>query len=1005
VARPGVISTGTLRTAFAFGAALIVIILGAAFIAPNAIDMRSAVPVISAELSNALGQPVQVRGRTTLSLIPSPKLVLKDVTATPTGDQGIALNAEEVHADLGWGDLLLGTYDVSRLVLVRPLITAPWHGVTPTGPALPKLIIDRGQLKLTGLAAPLDIEALDAELTPAANGGLAWTVSGMVDGLAIESEGRLGAVSRNGAQNLNVTIKLPEADVTLQLSGSRNTTEDRFTGKVVVAALHASDALALSQALDLDPGRWPVSREPLAITAEISAVGDQLTISNGEAKIGDQIAMLRAELNIAAATFAANVELRALDVMRLLPAAPATEQPAQPRPLDRLFAVATPWRGEIKVNGQVLRLGEHVLRDAALDLHLEQAQWRIGNGAVTLPGQTRISFAGLWSKDSDALEGTWRASSTDLRALLSWLGVAPDMLPAASFTSFAANGAVQANDKVVALDDISIGLDASQATGRIAFGWDPASPTSLALDIDRLALDVYGPLLGAFIRTPAPANDAPGYGVAPVAPWLSALARQRGNIRLSVTQASWKEELTGQLGVDIALGDNTADIRSIAFTDSSGAALWIGGKIKNLDAVPVAESVQVDLKVNDVGRFARSADADVPDGLRNLTPWSLNAAVNGSLVEAAITLDGALGPLAVKSRGTLRAPEGQPSFDASFEMTHPNAAELRVALWPEATFETKIAGPMALTAHIKTAKRRTEVSDAVLSFGPHRFLAKVAVDDTAKPRAVTADISNINMDWTAMAPLPLLPIPAPGSWSGNVTLRGPHLKTPLVDARDFAARYVATLNKVELAEWSGRLFDGASQVALTWTKAPDAADPTRWSHALQGQVVVSDASTALMLPGLATHGQADLTFNFAASGAQPVQWRETFSGTGEFNVVLPAHATLRNTGLFAPLAAVVRAEKPDGRTLTAVEGSGRFGMAKSVVTFGELAVRSNAYNANFTGSVDLSREVFDLAGILRLKDRGQIAGPSAQLVLPPTVPMAITGPLQAPTIKLDVSQR
>jgi hypothetical protein len=46
-----------------------------------------------------------------------------------------------------------------------------------------------------------------------------------------------------------------------------------------------------------------------------------------------------------------------------------------------------------------------------------------------------------------------------------------------------------------------------------------------------------------------------------------------------------------------------------------------------------------------------------------------------------------------------------------------------------------------------------------------------------------------------------------------------------------------------------------------------------------------------------------------------------------------------------------------------------------------------------------------LKGMLKLRDRGLIVGPAAQLVLPPNVPITITGPIAAPTIKLDVSQR
>ncbi len=1007
--------SGTVRTTLVFGLALIVLILLTALVAPRMIDMRGAVPMISAEMSKALGQPVQVRGEALLGLVPSPRLIVKDV-ATVAGDAAtLKLNAEEVRANLAWGDLLLGNYSISNLVLVRPVIELPSSGLSLAGATLPQIVIERGQVTVIGRAQPLTMDGVEAELNPTTSGGLTWAVSGVLDSLAVEATGRFGVPSKNGAQNIQATFRLPEADVALEVSGLRNAPEKSFDGKLAVSALHATDALALSQAFDLDPMRWPMTRQALALNADIKVANDQAQISNGTVKVADQAASFTGSASfLDHPTFALTVELGSLDISAWLPAVPSQTGPAQPSTsqpqiLDRVFASQAPWQGDVKVNAQGLRLGEHVLRDFAVDARLDGAQTTLRNAAITLPGQTRVSLSGLWNNDAQALDGAWRVTNQDMRALLGWLSVPLDSVPEGRLTSFSANGTVQAGDKIIALNDIALGLDASRAKGRVAFGWSARAPTTINLDIDRLALDAYAPLLASLITLPRAATPTPassnGYGVKPLAPWLATLAQQRGNVRIGIKDASWKETLSGAFGVDVALNEDGADIRSLAFEGTSGLSLWLGGKVKNLDTVPVAEGVQFDAKVVDVPRFLRSFAIALPGGVKAISPLALSGSVSGLLSGAVISADGKLGPMTLKSRGTLSLNETDTTYFGDIDVAHPNANDLRAALWPGASFAGKLSGPFTLSGKINAIPQQTEITSVNFAFGPHTFQAQAIVNDAVDPRSVSVSISNIDMDWNALAPVPFLPIPKPGDWSGVVTLAGPRLKSSLFDARDFSVRYVVTKNTSELAEWTGKLFGGRSQVALKWSKIPDVENAEHWADALQGQIVVSDANPALIVPGLPPKGQGDLTFSFAATAASAAGWADSFSGSGNFHVMLPANAVLKNGGALAPMSAVVRAETPDGRTLSNVESTGNFTMSKSVVTFSELGVRANAYAATFGGGLDFARDAFDLKGTLRLRDRGQIAGPSAQLVLPPVVPMTITGPLQAPTIKMDIGQR
>ncbi|MBL8629392.1 MAG: hypothetical protein JNM81_07175 [Rhodospirillaceae bacterium] len=1006
------IPSGTVRVTLVFGLALIALILAAALLAPRMIDMRSAVPMIAADLSRALGQPVQVRGDALLSLVPAPRLIVRDVATVP-GDP-LTLNADEVRADLAWGDLLLGNYSISTLELVRPVLDLPITGLDVAA-ELPRLSITRGQVKIRNRENTFALEAVEAEVLPQPNGGLAWSASGILDGLVLETEGRIGVRSKAGAQNMQATIKLPEADVALDISGVQ-TADKGFAGRATVTALHACDVMTLSRVLDLPPQRWPIMREPLKAQAELVAVGDGVTLSQGELALADQTAAFGATFSMGAQpTFSVAAELRNIDLAPWLPAGPKQPAPIEPKFLDKLLVTAAPWQGDIKINGLALRLGDQILRDFALDVRAAPdqtglPQTAIRNAAITLPGQTRLSFAGLWNDDAEALDGTWRVLSADLRSLLAWGGLAADTLPAGHFSSLSATGLVQAGDRLFALDDVSIEMDGSQATGRIAFGLGSDAPTTINLDIDRLALDVYGPFLAGVATVmrddaPLPTAQSDSYGVKPLTPWLAALSKQRGNVRIAIKQASWKDALSGSFGLDLALSDGAADIRSLAFEDASGLALWMGGKVRSLGGVPQAEGVQVDAKIADVPRFVRSLGGSIPQGLRVAGPWSLTGTVSGLLSEVGVNVDGKIGPLMLKSAGTLKVSDTGSDYEGRVTLSHPSANDLRAVLSSGTSFAGKLNGPVEITANIKAGAQQTEVTNIDFSFGPYGFQAQAIVNDAVDPRSVSVSVSDINLDVTALTQTAFLPIPRPGDWSGIVTLAGQRLKSSLFEARDFSARYAISKNNVELSEWTGKLFEGRAQLALKWAKTPNPEKPEQWSHAVQGQVVVNDANAALVIPGLPSKTKGDLTFSFAAAASDAAAWSKTLGGTGEFHLTLPASATLKNTGVLAPLSAVVRAEAPDGRTPTVVESTGAFTMSAGVVSFNDLTVRANAYSATFGGDIDFNRDTFNLKGTLRLRDRGLIAGPSAQLVLPPIVPMTITGALQAPTIKMDVSQR
>ncbi len=1007
-------SSGTPRTALVF-AAFLVAVLGLALVfAPRLIDLRSLTPTIAAELSRALGQDVNVRGDVFLSLIPGPQLIIRDVATNAYDGSRIALSAGEVRADLSWRDLALGRYSIETLTLRRPEIDLPVF-IAPNG-TLPPLRLDHARLRLHRTPSPLLVEGLDASLTPSASGALVWTTSGVVNGIPITFDGKLGVPTKSNSRNCQLTLKLPEADVAIDLSGAVSLVDGRspsFKGRASLSALRVADAVSLTAFANDDLSRWTWSTQPLSVSSDIEVDEQRLTLANGDVTFGDQTARLFGSFDFATQPkLNLDLELTNIDAAQWLPIAPPSNSKVQAT-TGAGFWPQTNWTAGIKINGTVIKSGNQALRDFSVDLSHSNSEWAIRNAAITLPGQARITLAGLWTAASEdaGFTGSWRGDIQDVRSFLNWLGIDSAAIPADRLSSFSASGLIQNNEKLTVLSDLLVAFDATQATGRISFSRDKAAPFAIDLDVDRLALDAYAPLVKQGINaiiglSPTSNAQNSGYGINPLVPWLGNLTSQRGLVRVAVPSLTWRDVLAGPLGVDVAFGDGVIDIRSIAFTDASGAAAFLGGKIKNLDGVPTAERLQFDVKIGDVARFARATRSELSAPLRALAPWSVAGAINGSLLDATVSVDGKLGSVTGSLRGRASFTERDAKLNATLDVSHPNASQLRSAAWPGVKFTSALDGPMAISAKIKLDGKKVEVADIAASIGRNHLSGKVEVDRAAQPKLVNVNIADIDIDFTALTPLPVMPIPPPGAWQGEITYAGTRLKTSLLDASAFSARFVAALDSIELAEWQGKLFGGPAQAGLKWSKSPNGVNNTSL-HQLQGQIVLGGADPLRVfgVQAAPSKAQADLTISFSAAAPTPLGWLAALSGAGTFKMAVPANAALKFAGVFAPIAAAAHAESPTGSIVARQEASASFSISNGVATTQDLKVQSNAYGGTFMGAVNMREQTFDLMGTLRLRDRGLIAGPSAQLVLPPSVPMTITGPMATPTIKLDLDQR
>lgn len=443
--------TAPVKIGLAVGIVIVVLLSAVAFFVPRMMDVRGLAPTIATEFSRALGQPVRVNGDVYLALVPRPHLIVKDIATADAPGAMLRLSSAEARADLSWSDLLLGRYAVSRLILTQPTVAAPWAALVSLGGQATGVVMDDAELTLTGLAAPVHIEAVDVAVSQGT-----WTLTGLLDGQLLEAEGRLFAPARTGARRLQATLRLPEADISVETSGT--IAGATYDGAAKLTALRAGDVAALSSTLDIDPMRWAFARRGLAATTQIKASPERISLETGEITIAEDRATFWATIIPGAEPkFTLSVEVGAADVAPWLPG-PAGDvaAAAQPRLMDRLFGGDLPWRGDIKVNAPALRMDAIILRDGLLDIGRAPDGWTVRNAAITLPGQSRVAFSGASSDSAGTLEGSWRVLSQDLRALLDWFGIDSSGVARDQLSSLNATGALQADARMIALSDLML---------------------------------------------------------------------------------------------------------------------------------------------------------------------------------------------------------------------------------------------------------------------------------------------------------------------------------------------------------------------------------------------------------------------------------------------------------------------------------------------------------------------------------------------------------------------
>jgi hypothetical protein len=492
-------------------AVLLVFALSAALVAPLFIDWSSHRGQIEDELSAMVGAPVSVAGPIDIRFLPTPYLVLKDVTIAAAPGAPDALLCGSIQLEAALTSLATGRLRFTLARLDQPTLTLArrpdggvefprWRLQVGGGRiALDRLVVESGRLKVNGGArAPLDASfTLDASaaslIGPFRGSGrfqtaeLATTdinfTSGPLDGGALPL--KLEVTRDGGASAVFdgvVTLRAHDADPGVDLAYAGSAT--------------ASGAAALAEAGS--PTLWRVSG---VVSGDLDAASARDLVvrlgpeehaleARGTARLeGGKSPRLSLTLAAKQLDFDALLRVKGED------AAPPSRAFAS---LTRLLSLASagdaaPLAVDVAFSAATAIIGAQAISDIALHAKASAGSPLSGELALTAPGDSSLRLSGdLEGGSAPAFKGALDAQLGDLGQLRDWatLGDADwarrfaALATAFPYRSAAATGNVEVSAVGFSASDLRLVLDRSTLTGAVAY------TTPVGADHGRLFVDL-----------------------------------------------------------------------------------------------------------------------------------------------------------------------------------------------------------------------------------------------------------------------------------------------------------------------------------------------------------------------------------------------------------------------------------------------------------------------------------------------------------------------------------
>jgi uncharacterized protein involved in outer membrane biogenesis len=932
--------------------ALLVLLLGGAWLAPSFLDWNRYRGDVSALASAALGQAVRIEGPITLRVLPEPLLVAGRVTVDAGG--GGAVTAEQLRLRVALMPLLAGRVDAREMVLRGADIRLPWPPDpaslvlrTPSWLSALSARIERGRLRIgdvavTGLEATLAINEASGSFISAgrfAGGGRDWAFTAR-----ISQPGGDGAVG---------------VDVTLDTLGSGAVVSGQLQPDGTMLGRVALRGTDLSQLV-------PAPAVPFRVEGRLTTGGglvaaDELAGELAGAPVKGAVALrLLPRLRLDVALAASRLDLDAWGPALLRRATGGLGD--VPLGID-LSAEAAPWAGA-------------TLRGLRAAFDIADGAVEIREARAILPGDAALRLKGhLVPADRLRFQGEASLEAPALRTTLAWAaraGLGPvDAAPPAVLRSATLRSRVAVEDGELQLSDMEGQVDGTAVLALLSWRPTPRPTLRAVVTAEQLDLDSWVP------------TAWPG----PAAAVLPATAGMFGalslDLQLAVERAIWRGMQASALSLGLAAAPGRIELRQME-AQALGAALSVSGTL--LEGGRIAEG-KAELKAQRAAGFApliaQALGADVVARMEPLLRGGaqLQLRAGGAPETLGLRLAATLADLQLEATPTLDLPGRR--WSGSLMLRHPGAPRLAETLGLSGAPAWLGDGSLALVAQLAGTPERILAESFNVAAGGLRAAGSLRLDHGLVPR-----LSGRIAAESLMLPLPYarspdpLPLEALSGWEAelNVTARTLSLARDQV-LEDAAATITLARGQLAVAGLAARLAGGSLAGSLSFDAA---ARPPALSVAatIRGaQVAASLFDTTIDIAG----GVLDGTLRLSASGFAPAALLASLDGSlslagrdGTLTGIDLARmgARLEEADLRAALAGGATAF--DRLAIEAAIGKGGLVLQRA-------ALAGRAGTATATGTIDLTRTLL----ALRLAMLPAVPDP-------PEIGLRLAGPADAP---------
>jgi uncharacterized protein involved in outer membrane biogenesis len=767
---------------------LVVVAIGAVLIGPNFVNWNAYKSDFSQIIYTATGRNLNIVGDISITVLPSPALIAKDVHFAniegASSPDMASLESVEVHIMLR--PLLSGNVVVKSVHLIKPVIElevladgrsnmtfAPIktlnvaNGRESLGSnssdnvngrdlsvRIENLIIDAGTLvfrnRENGQIERID--SIDATISAASlNGPFEITGSMLARGVPFNIDVTVGNIIRGRTVTFAATLESALGRARTRINGTVTNLAKmpRFKGTLSASSVNLAAVAGAMASIGELPGG--VS-QPFSTNGDIIADAGGVEISNLLFRLGDIKGTAAVSMKSGKETaINAEISINQLDLDKWL-----SLPPFQPQPLRKATSRLEPTSPPRLEEGPVMKPGSFLIPKnivGSLDLNIGTINYHGGlirqvlaravlsNGEITvsqvaaqLPGSSDVAMFGFISAvaGKPQFDGELKVNTSDLRQILDWLGVDPPPAPLDRLRKMTIKSKLIATPDEIRISGLNMRLDSSRLTGAITVALRNRPAFGAKLTLDRINLDNYMSVdksANSKIERKHKIGENSPRSASNTEPSTSALQLLDGidaNFEFRIGALTYQKLAILGLALDATLFNGNLDIHDASISDAAGSRIHIMGGVSSLTGIPSLKSLRIKLKAPETGRLFRLFGTEPPIDPRRLGAVEFSSQFDGNLLSPAVDAKLQALETEITIKGNLSAFSADSMIDADITLQHGDLPRLLRMLG----IAFRSAGPLdaiKITGHVKAGSSGLNIAGMTARLAQSDIKGDVAV--------------------------------------------------------------------------------------------------------------------------------------------------------------------------------------------------------------------------------------------------------------------------------------